>query len=158
MKVDLAKEHSVPRPADPIAVEPAGRGPRWPIVAAAVAVVALVIAGFAAFHGQGVVRENGRAVFMDPMTGLREGGPYDTPHARHFTRGQVALINANLAARMRSLKAVGTSAPQSGRYVGPMTGLREGGTYKQTQVGLWVDPMTRFREGGMYSTAGATSC
>ena len=77
MKVDLAKERTAPSRPAPIVPEREGRGPRWPLVAAALAIVVLVIAAYVASHGETAVPKTDRVVqsfYVDPMAGPLIGG------------------------------------------------------------------------------------
>jgi hypothetical protein len=61
---------------------PQRRNPRWVWIATAVAILALGLALFAAWRGGSEpAREGHVAVYLDPMTSVREAGPYEEPPA-----------------------------------------------------------------------------
>jgi hypothetical protein len=78
------------------------RGPRWVWIATAVALVAL----------------------LDPMTSVREAGPYAEPPAPTWVDPMTSVREAGPYAE-----------PPAPTWVDPMTSVREGGTYAGTGTG-----------------------
>jgi hypothetical protein len=101
------------------------RGPRWVWIATAVALVALGLALFAVWHGGSEpVREGRVAVYLDPMTSVREAGPYAEPPAPTWVDPMTSVREAGPYAE-----------PPAPTWVDPMTSVREGGTYAGTGTG-----------------------
>jgi len=132
MKVDLKERTAVAAP-ELGAGEPKRGGGRWVWVAISLTVAALAIGTFATLHARTSTPAS-RAVWVDPMTGVREAGPYAQ-----------TVVGPYMDPKTRFRE--GPYAQKVGPYVDPMTRFREGPS-TQTAVGPYIDPMTRFREGG----------
>jgi hypothetical protein len=116
---------------------PKDRGARWAAIAMSLVVVALTIGTFATLHGSTGAPES-RPVYLDPMTGVREGGPYVQPVLGPWVDGLTGL---------REGSGYATTSPT--HTVGALTGIREAGPYA-TRTNQ--DAMTSEREGGEYVT------
>ncbi len=143
MKVDLRQEERPgTTPADAIVIAPRDvRSPRWPFVATALVLATLAIATFVAMNGRTAPEPAIQAVYLDPMTAAREGGPYAQPAVGPW-------VDALTGAR----EGGGYAQPAVGPWVDAMTGAREGGGYAHATAGTHPTPMTGAREGGPYAT------
>ncbi len=116
---------------------PRGGGVRWAAIALSLVVVALGIGTFATLHGSTGTQES-HPVYLDPMTGAREGGPYVQPVVGPWVDGLTRLREGSGYATTSSTDAAGA-----------MTGIREAGPYGSSAN---QDAMTSAREGGPYVT------
>jgi hypothetical protein len=119
MKVDLRQEERTGEtPSDATVLAPTDVRSRWPFVATALVLVTLAIAAFVAMNGRTSPEQATHAVYLDPMTAAREGGPYAQPAVGPWVDAM-------------------TGAREGGPYARPpvqpntdgMTGAREGGVY-----------------------------
>ena len=141
MKVDLRQEERTAATAsDAIVLAPENERSRWPFVATAVVLVTLAIAAFAAMNGRTSPQPATHAVYLDPMTAAREGGPYAQPVVGPW-------VDASTGAREGGVYA----QPAVGPWVDAMTGAREGGGYAHATAGTHPAPMTGVREAGPYA-------
>jgi len=92
MKVDLKERTAVARSEPGVGEPKRARGP-WVFFAISLVVVVLAIGTFATFHGR-TSSPGSRAVYLDPMTGLRERGPYAQPAAASYVSGMTGAREA----------------------------------------------------------------
>jgi len=116
MRVGSTKERTAIASPEPSFDTPKN-GPRpWALVAVAIVAMALAIGALVTVSGRAPTQS--RPVYLDPMTGAREGGTYAQPEVGAY------------ADPMTGAREGGTYAqPEVGAYADPMTGAREGGTY-----------------------------
>jgi len=122
MKVDLRQEErTAATSSDATILAPTDVRSRWPFVATALVLVTLAIAAFAAMNGRTSPEQATHAVYLDPMTAAREGGPYAQPAVGPW-------VDAMTGAR----EGGGYAQPAPEPYADGMTGIREGGAYATT--------------------------
>ena len=118
MKVDLRQEQRTTETGDATVLSPTDVRSRWPFVATALVLLTLAIAAFVAMNGRTSPEQATQAVYLDPMTAAREGGPYAQPEVGPW-------VDAMTGAR----EGAGYAQPDVGPWVDAMTGAREGGGY-----------------------------
>ena len=122
MKVDLRQEErTAETSSDGVVLAPTDVRSRWPFVATALVLVTLAIAAFAAMNGRTSPEQATHAVYLDPMTAAREGGPYAQP-----------AVGPWVDAMTGTREGGGYAQPAPGPYADGMTGIREGGAYATT--------------------------
>ena len=90
MKVEQQDERTASRLPEPDGAAPKGLGTRLAAIAISLALVAVVIGTIATLNGQTTPSHGSRAVYLDPMTGAREGGPYAQPVVGRYVDAQTA--------------------------------------------------------------------
>ena len=116
MKVEQ-QERTASRRPEPDGATPRRHDARLAAVAISLVLVAVAIGSIATLNGRTTPSQGSRAVYLDPMTGAREAGPYAQPLVGGY-------VDAQTASREGGPYAVISAAP-----MGPMTASREGGPY-----------------------------
>lgn len=150
MSTTLEQRQAVGIEAEPQVIRKPDRGPIWPLVMAAVALVGVVVAGVTFSIGEetGPVEQGGAYGIVAP-TGTLQGLGIDQRAAQGYMQAQEQLAGSN--APTGTLAGLGTD-PRIGQ--GYVDAAAQAGSKPPRQTDWWHQTTgTRTREGGAYDDA-----